>query len=158
MPNPRLARLLQDSARWPFRAAVDGLKLIWRRPLRFVGSMVKVFALFHLVEAYGVTWAPAEGPSMLPTLETLGDSVLVSRLHRFGRSVRVGDLVVYVIPPFPTTVGIKRVIGMPGDYVLKDSPDSGSGEMIQVSARGKFPETVADGPEGSRRTLLAGWR
>ena len=158
MLTRRLARLLRTSAGWPVRVAVDSSRLVWQHPLRFAGITVKMFAFFHLVEAYFVTLAPASGPSMLPTLETVGDTVLFSRLNRFGRRVRVGDLVVYVIPPYPTTVGIKRVIGMPGDYVLKNPPDSGSGEMIQVGfCSPERAEPVADGgcrfPKG-----IAGWR
>jgi hypothetical protein len=49
-----------------------------------------------------------------------------------GRGVRVGDLVVYEIPIFPDSNGIKRVVGMPGDYVLLNTPGSGSDAMIQV--------------------------
>lgn len=69
---------------------------------------------------------------MLPSFEVVGELLLISRLHRYGRGIGVGDLVIYNIPIFPDADGIKRVIGMPGDYVLMDSPDSGSEAMIQV--------------------------
>ena len=78
--------------------------------------------------------APASGPSMLPTFEVLGEWLLVSKLHRFGRGISVGDVVAYNIP-INEEVGVKRVLGLPGDYVLMDTPDGGGGgggSMIQV--------------------------
>ncbi|KAK4127367.1 LexA/Signal peptidase [Parathielavia appendiculata] len=81
--------------------------------------------------------SPASGPSMLPTFEVVGEWLLVSRLHRFGRGIEVGDVVAYNIP-INEEMGVKRVLGMPGDYVLMDTPPDGEGEgggggnMIQV--------------------------
>lgn len=86
--------------------------------------------------------APASGPSMLPTFEVLGEWLLVSKLHRFGRGVSVGDVVAYNIP-INEEVGVKRVLGLEGDYVLMDTPPdelgvggaaggAGGGSMIQV--------------------------
>jgi inner membrane protease subunit 1 len=48
----------------------------------------------------------------------------------------VGDVVAYNIP-INEEMGVKRVLGMPGDYVLMDTPDvegrgGGGGSMIQV--------------------------
>jgi inner membrane protease subunit 1 len=73
---------------------------------------------------------------MLPTFEIVDEVLLISRWHRHGRSVQVGDLVVYKIPIEPNADGVKRVIGLPGDYVLIDSPESRSHMMIQVSSTG----------------------
>ena len=69
---------------------------------------------------------------MLPTFEVLGEWLLVSRRHSYGRGVEVGDLVAYNIP-INETVGVKRILGLPGDYVLLDTPGSGSNAMIQVN-------------------------
>jgi inner membrane protease subunit 1 len=77
---------------------------------------------------------------MLPSFDIYGTRALCSRLHRRGKDVEVGDLIDYRIPIFTGVNGIKRVIGMPGDYVLVDSPDSGSQEMIQVSRAMHDPE------------------
>jgi hypothetical protein len=79
---------------------------------------------------------------MLPTFEVLGEWLLVSKLHRFGRNITIGDVVAYSIP-INDEVGVKRVLGLEGDYVLMDAPDGdGSeggtcrGSMIQVCAQG----------------------
>ncbi|KAL2019991.1 hypothetical protein VTK56DRAFT_8991 [Thermocarpiscus australiensis] len=101
-------------------------------PFRVALYALKYVAFAHLVWEYGISMAPASGPSMLPTFEVLGEFLLVSKLHRFGRGVSVGDVVAYSIP-INDEVGVKRVLGMPGDYVLMDAPDGGTmGSMIQV--------------------------
>lgn len=102
-------------------------------PFRLAISVTKVLALTHIVWEYGYSLGPAEGPSMLPTFQVDGEWLLTSKRHRRGRGVGVGDLVVYRIPIFPDTDGVKRVLGMPGDYVLINSPESGRDSMIQVS-------------------------
>ena len=102
------------------------------QPWRHLIRTAKMLAVAHLVWEYGFSIGPAVGPSMLPTFEVMNELVLVSKLHRNGRGVKVGDLVVYKIPIFPDSDGIKRVIGMPGDYVMIDTPGSESESMIQV--------------------------
>ncbi|OIW29608.1 LexA/Signal peptidase [Coniochaeta ligniaria NRRL 30616] len=101
-------------------------------PFRLLLSTVKYFAVLHLFWEYGYSLGPAQGPSMLPTIQVADEWMLTSKRHRHGRGVAVGDLVVYKIPIFPDMDGMKRVLGMPGDYVLIDSPESGSDAMIQV--------------------------
>ena len=113
MPSSFLGGLLGH----PFRTAI------------FAG---KFLAFTHLFLEYGYSTAPAVGPSMLPTFEVLGEWLLVSRRHSYGRGVEVGDLVAYNIP-INETVGVKRILGLPGDYVLLDTPGSGSNAMIQVN-------------------------
>ncbi|KAL2141080.1 hypothetical protein VTI28DRAFT_2878 [Corynascus sepedonium] len=103
-------------------------------PFRVILTTLKFVAFTHLLWEYVISMAPASGPSMLPTFEVLGEWLLVSKLHRFGRGVAVGDVVAYNIP-INDEVGVKRVLGLPGDYVLMDTPDdggAGSGSMIQV--------------------------
>lgn len=69
---------------------------------------------------------------MLPTFEVVGEAAVINRTYRRGRNIGVGDVVAYDIPVEKKDTGMKRVIGMPGDYVLINSPESGSSEMIQV--------------------------
>lgn len=68
---------------------------------------------------------------MLPTFEVIGDWVLISRGYRRGKDIRVGDVVSFDSVVDPAERVIKRVIGMPGDYVLRDTPGK-SDTMIQV--------------------------
>ncbi|KAK3378203.1 peptidase S24/S26A/S26B/S26C [Podospora didyma] len=100
-------------------------------PFRVFLITAKYLAFTHLFMEYGFTVSASHGPSMLPTFEVLGEWVLVSRWHRFGRGVSVGDLIAYNIP-INNDVGVKRVLGLPGDYVLVNSPETGSDVMIQV--------------------------
>lgn len=63
------------------------------------------------------------GPSMYPTLQPEGDWLLISRWrHRYGRDVRLGDVVACKNPLFAGEYAAKRVLGMPGDLVLRDAP------------------------------------
>lgn len=78
----------------------------------------------------------SEGPSMLPTVNVRGDFLLISRMHRNGKGIQVGDVVRFNHPTFLGLHGAKRVLGMPGDFVCRDQPCStGAGEqpdMMQV--------------------------
>lgn len=69
---------------------------------------------------------------MSPTVNATGDWLLLSKRYRRGRDIVVGDMVSYKHPVDENTYSVKRVVGMPGDFVLRDSPDT-SGAMIQVS-------------------------
>lgn len=69
---------------------------------------------------------------MLPTFEVLDDWVISSKSYRRGRGVQVGDLVTFRSVTEPGERVIKRVMGLEGDYVLRDTPGSGSDKMIQV--------------------------
>ena len=62
---------------------------------------------------------PCFGPSMYPTLHFNGDLLLVSKLHKHGKGVEVGDVVVFRYPFFFRSDTCKRVLGMPGDFVLR---------------------------------------
>jgi inner membrane protease subunit 1 len=84
---------------------------------------------------------------MLPTLAATGDAVYVSKLYRRGKGIKVGDMVNFKHPMFPEMGAIKRVVGMPGDFVARDSPGTGNGMMIQVCAGGGF---------GGREGLMGG--
>lgn len=86
----------------------------------------------HIFVEYFFVLALAEGISMQPTMNATGDWLLLSKRYRRGRDVQVGDIVSFKHPVDQDTFGVKRVIGMPGDLVLRDSPDT-SGMMIQVS-------------------------
>ncbi|KAK4137572.1 LexA/Signal peptidase, partial [Trichocladium antarcticum] len=109
-------------------------------PLRVILTTLKFVAFTHLLWEYGVSMSPASGPSMLPTFEVVGEWLVVSKRHRFGRNIGIGDVVAYSIP-INDEVGVKRVLGLEGDYVLMDTPDGagegpltgwGPGSMIQV--------------------------
>ena len=97
-------------------------RLSYDRAFRLALSVGKSIALFHVLTRYGFTATSVEGASMLPTVDIMGQWVVVSSRHRHGRGVQVGDLVTYDIPVSPESRGLKRVVGMPGDYVSLQAP------------------------------------
>lgn len=69
---------------------------------------------------------------MLPTINIAGDWIVISKLYSRGRGVGVGDMVSYVRPVDGPGMHVsKRIIGMPGDWVVVD-PEKGD-EVIKVS-------------------------
>lgn len=102
-------------------------------PLRLFNATLKGFFLAHLFWDHFYEISPTQGPSMLPTLEVLGDYVIVDKWYRRGRGIQVGDLVTFESVIDPGEKVLKRVLGMEGDYVLRDTPERGSDVMIQVS-------------------------
>lgn len=69
---------------------------------------------------------------MLPTFEVFGDSFIMSRKYRRGKNVKVGDIVSFWSVVEPGQGVVKRIIGLEGDYVMLNTPESGSDTMIQV--------------------------
>lgn len=106
-------------------------------PLRLFLKTVQWLAAGHLLVTYGYAWGSVSGPSMLPGWEIWGEGALVSKYHRRGRDIKVGDTVKFKVPVSDGNEAIKRVAGLPGDYVLVHSPTSGRDEMIQ--ARLSYP-------------------
>jgi hypothetical protein len=101
-------------------------------PFRLFTGTLKGFFLLHLVHSHFYTTAITWGPSMLPTFEVMYDRVIVDRWYRRGRGVQVGDVVTFDSVHEVGERVIKRVIGLEGDYVLRDTPGSESNMMIQV--------------------------
>ena len=98
----------------------------------YVYNVTKALFGFHFLNDYVFGLQATLGPSMLPTINARGDWICVSKFYRRGEGVRVGDVVSAKHPTFPGYSICKRVLGMPGDFVLRDSPDSGSQMMVQV--------------------------
>jgi mitochondrial inner membrane protease subunit 1 len=101
-------------------------------PLRvFTATLKTVFAL-HLFQEFGYSLSSTWGASMMPTFEAINDWVLISRFYRRGRNIVVGDIVTFDSVVEPGERVIKRVLGVEGDYVLRDTPGE-SDAMVQVS-------------------------
>ncbi len=71
---------------------------------------------------------------MLPTFHVVGDQMITDKRYKLGRGIRVGDIISFNSVYEPGGKVIKRVIGLEGDYVMRDTPEAGSTAMIQVSA------------------------
>lgn len=75
---------------------------------------------------------------MLPTFPVFGDILVTDKSYRRGgqgrgKEIKVGDVVQFDSVYEPGEKVIKRVVGMPGDYVLMNTPGSRSEDMVQVS-------------------------
>ncbi|KND86725.1 Mitochondrial inner membrane protease subunit 1 [Tolypocladium ophioglossoides CBS 100239] len=102
-------------------------------PLRFALSTLKITCLAHLTLTHLVQVSTAQGPSMLPTFSVDGDWIAADMTARRGRGIGVGDLVLYRIPLFASQNGVKRVVGMPGDFVSLGTPgEPGEERTIQA--------------------------
>lgn len=85
----------------------------WRQYLALAAILASVAALrLYVVESDIV-----EGGSMQPTLQS-GDYVLIYKLaYRGGRLPERGAIVTLASPIEPGEILVKRVVGLPGDYV-----------------------------------------
>lgn len=103
-------------------------------PVRVLSACVKIGLFCHVFAEYGFALTQTYGASMLPTFEVIGDWVIISKSYRRGRGVVVGDVVSFDSVVEPGEAVIKRVVGLEGDYVLRDTPGSGNDAMLQVSS------------------------
>lgn len=131
-------------ARYPFAYRV----FTWMR----YGALFSL--LFHITVSYFYEISWTWGISMLPTLSADGAAVLISKYYRRGRGVEIGDLVSYAHPLKPGYQAIKRVVGLEGDFVARDSPHKGSGAMIQIPRGHCY--VVGDNLEHSRDSRMFG--
>ncbi|KAK5627393.1 hypothetical protein RRF57_003108 [Xylaria bambusicola] len=120
-------------------------------PFRLLFATAQSFALAHVVWAYGVSIGSGWGPSMLPTFLIMDEWFITDKRYRRGRGIQVGDCVAYSIPVEPGQEGLKRVMGMPGDYVLLNTPPSSSraGDSgVDRAGRSVRNEDMIQVPEG----------
>lgn len=94
--------------------------------------VVKFFFVAHFLITHVGRFALTDGPSMLPTINVRGVWVYIDNTFRRGRGVKVGDVVDFRHPMEQGAGGIKRVMGMPGDFVVKDGGEGRDKKMIQV--------------------------
>jgi inner membrane protease subunit 1 len=100
-------------------------------PFRLFTAALKTVFAFHLFQEFGYSLSPTWGASMVPTFHVTNDWVLISRLYRRGKNIVVGDIITFDSVVEPGERVIKRVLGLEGDYVLRDTPGE-SDAMIQV--------------------------
>ncbi|KAI0433050.1 LexA/Signal peptidase [Xylaria sp. FL1042] len=118
-------------------------------PFRVLFATAQTFVIAHVFWAYGFSIGPGWGPSMLPTFLATNEWFVTDKRYRRGRGVAVGDCVVYSIPVEPGEEGLKRVMGMPGDYVLMNTPPlSGVSSGVDRVGRGVGSENMIQVPKG----------
>jgi hypothetical protein len=133
---------------------------------QFTVINIAVLLFTHLFTTHVYTINGTWGASMLPTMYLSGEYVLIQRWNRRGRGVVVGDVVCARHPTNPAETVIKRIIGMPGDFVGSGEVDGG-GNIIQVCSSlsqlatlyrkfvdmmNRYPQAIASFP-GTTRTF-----
>jgi signal peptidase I len=83
--------------------------------LEFVGILALAVAIFLLVQAFA-TKAIVDGSSMEPNLSH-GQKILVNKVAYLFSGPDRGDIIIFDPPVFSENDYIKRVIGLPGEYV-----------------------------------------
>ena len=103
-------------------------------------NWVKIFFLGHFLITHVGRISLTYGPSMLPTIKVQGDWVYIDHTYSRGRGVKVGDVVDCRHPMVRGVGVIKRVMGMPGDFVVKDGGggEGGTGKTMMIQVRTAF--------------------
>ena len=127
-------------------------------PRTFIGTTIYLATLFGsgwcaalLTNHYLLTWAHSTGPSMEPTLPASHSISLNSPLYRHGKGVKLGDIVNAKSPLLPRSMVGKRVVGMPGDYVLRDekfAPTAGGAPIPGIYDKERTEPTMVQVPDG----------
>jgi signal peptidase I len=140
-----------------FRAILNQLRALpdeSKQILRYTSLCVKVFFIGHAFSMVGFELRSTYGISMVPTISPQGDWIILNKQYRRGRGVEVGDIVSFWNPYKLNEPAIKRVVGMPGDFVLRDTPGRGEGRMVQVCDERADVWTWADISIGAGGALL----
>lgn len=82
-----------------------------------VGGILQFGALVAFAHNYVLSSTQCIGPSMLPTIGTSGDVVLIWPTAGGLVQPQLGDVVLCASPTDPTSTVCKRVLGMPGDVM-----------------------------------------
>ena len=98
---------------------------------KYIAVIKFVFAV-HFFTTHVGHIALTEGPSMLPTIGVRGVQVYIDNTYSRGRGLKVGDVVDYDHPIVQGVRAIKRIAGMPGDFVVKEQEDGKGKMMVQV--------------------------
>jgi inner membrane protease subunit 1 len=106
-----------------------------QHPFRITAGCLKIVCAWHLFVNHVFAVSSCAGPSMLPTFSVTGDWLAINfrKARNRHNDLRVGDLVMYTSPIFAEGRAVKRLVGMPGDYVSLGTPgEKGEELMIQV--------------------------
>lgn len=81
---------------------------------------------------------------MFPTLPATAGTAVIKPVNRFGRGIKIGDVIVAKHPWYVGEGVGKRVLGMPGDYVILDPPSSAVANVDEGPTKGMMVQV----PEG----------
>jgi mitochondrial inner membrane protease subunit 1 len=149
LPSTLLALLSDLRTRAP--STLASARPLVRHASRLTLLLCSMYASAALVQSYVVSYSGNEGASMLPTIPLHGTKSIWSPWYRCGRGLRVGDIVHARSPVHEGRMVGKRVIGMPGDYVVRDESMSGGVGGVGVNGEGEETRgepTMVQVPEG----------
>ena len=131
--KPPVIKGKQESSRESANSSITELTPRGRfgSPVEWVVYVTAAFLGLHVFYSYFYSFDACSGVSMVPTIDSFGDWVWISKYYRRGRGIVVGDLVSFKSPIRDGEQAIKRVIGLPGDFVLMNTPGKND-DMIQV--------------------------
>ncbi|KAF2763756.1 LexA/Signal peptidase [Teratosphaeria nubilosa] len=92
----------------------------------FVSVSIHTFLTYFY--AFELAW----GISMLPSFAASGDSLIISKYYRRGRGLTVGDVVSFKHPVRVDEYAVKRLLGMPGDFIEVSVDGSGRRQVLQI--------------------------
>jgi signal peptidase I len=99
------------------RIGDESRKHFWSEARLLARDLVFALLVISLVLVFVVQPVKVEGTSMLPRLED-GERIFVNKLVYYDiPKVERGDIVVFWFPDDPSKSYIKRVIGLPGEFV-----------------------------------------
>ena len=126
--------------------------------IRNIALPLKFFFVLHLASEWTGSVSPTTGPSMLPTLTVSGDIVYTSKRYARGNGIEFGDLIEFKHPMEPAAGVVKRVMGLPGDFVREDGGLGSGDRMIQVVSRRRFTQAWDElTKDGRYRRVIAGY-
>ncbi|MEJ5201533.1 MAG: signal peptidase I, partial [Anaerolineales bacterium] len=107
------SELLKQST--PTGVVAFSSSVVWQFLVEMFQTILLALVLYFMIDAV-VARVRVENVSMKPTLLP-DERLLVNKLaYRFGE-VKRGDIIVFHFPANPSEEYIKRVIGLPGDWV-----------------------------------------
>lgn len=86
--------------------------------------MGSLWCSYELLGSLVYTWTVLSGNSMHPSIPSGESWALVNPRYHYGRNCKVGDIIQFKHPYFPTGSAAKRILGMPGDYVVFDAHEA----------------------------------
>lgn len=131
MASPIFNSVFNSLSRLSVRAGAFIIR--WKPVALATGATLSTYVL---TSAYLYEINLSTGASMEPTIPNCTNWLGVNRTYRKGNGIQIGDCVQIASPQQPNVLAGKRVVGLPGDYVLRSkdkSPTPGGAPMPGVT-------------------------
>ena len=134
---PRARRTYRTSCRRPFTCELR-MRQLWQHPIvQSIQLSVRVGSVIYCCYEYGFNITMCMGPSMLPTLNSSGDILLVDRLSpRIWSDYECGEIVIAKSPTKPQQTVCKRIIAKEGQRMRVQHRFDNSRDQIMEIPKG----------------------